>query len=299
VPISVLISQTKIVRILLAVCILLLYPAFPALAQQYGNNQHIEFQVGDTLRTAEMYMPPNLSTNAASPLVINLHSTGGRPEGQERISGMSLIADRENFILLSGMASYLRADGSRTWNADLDPDGVSDVSYILAAIEAVDAQSSVDRNRIYVTGFSGGARMASRLACELSDILAAVAPVAGVQFAKNCDPSRAIPIITFHSEDDPVNTYYTGNVDRNPSWIDGVELAISNWAESNTCSASPLDEFITQEITRLTYIDCSGQSTVVFYQLDRGGHAWPGTSSITDINASELIWEFFEEHQLP
>jgi polyhydroxybutyrate depolymerase len=278
--------------------LLLLFP-LSALAQQSPNTHHIEFQVDETVRSAEMYLPPELIDNEPSPLVFNLHGTGGLPEGQERISGMSRVADRENFILVNGMASYLRADGNRTWNADLDPNGVSDIDYILTAIEAVDAQTSVDRKRIYVTGFSGGGRMTSRLACELADVLAAVAPVSGVQFGKNCHPERSIPLLTFHSKDDPVNTYDSGNIVRNPSWVSGVETAVSSWAETNTCPAIPVDQAVTEKVTRLSYNHCADQTNVIFYQLDDGGHSWPGTQSNMDISASELIWEFFKGHQLP
>ena len=284
---------------LAAILALSLLPPLSALAQQPSNTHHIKFQVGDTSRSAEIYLPVQLNNNAPSPLVFNLHGTGGLPKSQEQLSRMSLVADRENFILVSGMASYLRADGSRTWNADLDLSGVSDIDYIVAAIEAVDAQTSVDRRRIYVTGFSGGGRMASRLACELADILAAVAPVAGVQFGKNCNPARSIPLVTFHSKNDPVNTYSRANIIRNPSWVTGVESAVASWADYNTCPADSVEQIITEKFTRLSYNNCADETNVVFYQLDDGGHSWPGTPSDTDINASELIWEFFEAHKLP
>jgi polyhydroxybutyrate depolymerase len=291
--------------------VLILIAPLSAIAQQSVITQHLEFQVGNTVRSAEMYLPSEFDRNTSSPLVFNLHGTGGMPEGQERISGMSVVAEQGNFILVNGMANYLRADGRRTWNADLDPNGVSDIDYIVAAIEAVDAETSVDRKRIYVTGFSGGGRMASRLACELADILAAAAPVSGVQFGKNCNPTRAIPLITMHSKNDPTNTYKGANIARNPSWVAGVESAVISWAEANKCPSVPNEENVTDKVIRLSYNSCADQTNIVFYQLEDGGHSWPGTPisdirlertgipSNTDINASELIWEFFEAHQLP
>ena len=71
------------------------------------------------------------------------------------------------------MAVYEYPPGRRTWNADLDPNGVSDVDYIRAAIEAVDRKVAVDRKRNFATGMSGGGRMSSRIGCELAGQIAA------------------------------------------------------------------------------------------------------------------------------
>jgi polyhydroxybutyrate depolymerase len=47
--------------------------------------------------------------------------------------------------------------------------------------------------------------MSSRLACELDDALAAVAPVAGIQFPSDCQASRTVPIITFQVKEEVKN----------------------------------------------------------------------------------------------
>ena len=281
-------------------------------AQEAPDYQAIEFQVGDVTRAALLYVPGDSGGGEPLPLVFDLHGTGSSPEQQDMLSGLSAIAVREGFLLVGGTASYVRPSGGRiTWNADLDPDGVSDVDYVVAAIDAVDKIHPVDRKRVYATGMSGGGRMTSRLACELADTLAAVAPVAGVQFGKNCNPARPIPLITFHSKNDPTNTYPGGNTERNPSWVAGVEGAISSWAEAESCAAEPMEETVTERVTRLSYRSCAKEAEVVFYRLENGGHSWPGTPvadrmlertgipTNMDINASELIWDFFEEHTLP
>ena len=280
-------------------------------AQEVPDTQQIEFQVGNEPRSIELDEPPGRAGDEPSPLVFNLHGTGGVPERQESLSGMSTLADRQGFLLAGGRAAYIRPDGARTWNADLDPSGVSDVDYIVAAIDAVNAHFAVDRKRVYSTGMSGGGRMTSRLACELADTLAAVAPVAGVQFGKDCNPARPIPLITFHSKNDPTNTYAGGNIERNPSWVAGVEGAIASWAESEWCGKMPTEEIVSGTVTRVSYADCADNASIVFYRLEDGGHSWPGTPtserrfertglrSNMDINASELIWEFFEAHSLP
>ena len=150
--------------------------------------------------------------------------------------------------------------------------------------------------------------MVSKLACELDDVLAAVAPVAGIQFPSNCQASRAMPIIAFHGKKDSVNTYMHGN-DSRAYWNTGVEEALSGWVNKFQCSQDPKVEKVADAVTKITWGSCRDGAEVDFYRIRDGGHTWPGSpivmtqpwSGITnkDIAASELIWAFFEKHPLP
>lgn len=285
------------------------------LAQSEQVTHVIMVQVGDAYRSVQLHMPAGHDEETPLPLVFNLHGTGGSAERQELLTGMSAVADEEQFLVAGGMAKYLFPDGRMagdvTWNVNLVPGEVNDIDYILAAIDAVDRKVPVDRNRVYVTGFSGGGRMTSRLACELSDRIAAVAPVSGVQFPDDCEPARRIPIITFHGVKDALNTYHgAADPERNSNWILGVKDAVSNWARNNHCSSQAIEEKITDEITRISYQNCTDGADVTLYRIGNGGHTWPG-SPIADrfperlgntnlnIDASRLIWKFFELHPLP
>ena len=53
--------------------------------------------------------------------------------------------------------------------------------------------------------------MSYRLACELSDRIAAIAPVAASMSMVNCYPARAVPVIDFHSYLD-THVPYSGGV---------------------------------------------------------------------------------------
>ena len=285
------------------------------LAQAEKATHVIMVQVGDTYRSVQLHIPAGHDGETPLPLVFNLHGTGGKAERQELLTGLSAVADEEQFLVAGGMGQYKFPDGRMagnvTWNVNLVPGEVNDIDYILAAIDAIDRKVSVDPKRVYVTGFSGGARMTSRLACELSDRIAAVAPVSGVQFPDDCNPERPIPIITFHGVKDPRNTYHAGDdPTQNSSWLAGVEAAVGKWVKSNGCGRQDTASKISDEITVISYQDCSDGADVVLYRIDNGGHTWPGSPiadrfperlGVTnlDIDASRLIWEFFEAHPLP
>jgi polyhydroxybutyrate depolymerase len=77
-------------------------------------------------------------------------------------------------------------------------------------IEELSASIDIDPDRIYATGFSNGAIMVYRLACELSDQLAAIGPVSATQILDDeqaCHPGRSVPVIHFHGTADRLNPY--------------------------------------------------------------------------------------------
>ena len=109
-----------------------------------------------------------------------------------------------------------------------------DVRYVSDVIDHVAARVCTDATRVYATGFSGGARMSSLLACKLNDRIAAIAPMSGLRWPGPCE-GRAIPVLTFHGLADPQNTY-DGHVEgRGGEWVESVPEALAGWAKHNGC----------------------------------------------------------------
>jgi polyhydroxybutyrate depolymerase len=45
---------------------------------------------------------------------------------------------------------------------------------------------------------------------------------------------------------------------------------------------------------------CRPDADVQFVVIDGDGHSWPGTpDATTEIDATQMIWEFFERHPMP
>src|SRR5690349_18796236 len=68
------------------------------------------------------------------------------------------------------------------WNAGdccgtASASGVDDVGLVGAILDRLETEMCVDTARIYSTGFSNGGFLSHRLGCELSDRIAAIAPV--------------------------------------------------------------------------------------------------------------------------
>lgn len=251
-------------------------------------------------RRYAIYIPTGYDQTIPAPLVFDFHSTASSPAKQSAVSRLNGFADREGFIVVRPEGQY-KLNALTSWNADLDPLGVDDVQFVIDILDDVESQYLIDKSRIYAVGFSGGARMVSRLACELPDVFTAMAMVAGIQYPVNCNSSESVSILAFHGEQDTVNPY--DSTSTSPEyWVWGVEESIAGWAEHNQCIESVVtwgDTFSTME-----YNGCIAGSRVELFRFPDSGHTWPGNpittwlglgETNTEVNATSVLWQFFQD----
>ena len=262
-------------------------------------------------RRWRLFIPDQYQEGIALPLVLDFHGTGSTPEQQSRISEFEFLAAKSGFFVATPEAKYPRnSDGRLTWNVDLMQHGVDDVRFAEEMIIDISNRFTVDPKRIYATGFSGGGRMSSRLACDLADVIAAIGPVAGARYPEDCNPSRPVPVITFHGRKDPVN-HYEYQSDSPSYWRMGVEEAVDGWVQNNKCAVPPTDVPASTTVRRISYRECQSGADIVFYRSGDAGHSWPGSPlakvlqeyglgiTNSEIAETNLIWGFFENHPLP
>ncbi len=215
---------------------------------------------------------------------------------------MDATADAHGFVVAYpqgaiplGSGYAWNVPGQRLLGGHEVPKGAADdVRFIASAISAVEHAYAIDPKRVFVTGMSGGARMSSQLGCDLADVFAAVAPVAGLRFPSPCTSSRPVPIIAFHGTADPVNPY-EGN--GQPYWTYSVPSAERQWAQHNTCGDAPATRAAAPRVTLTEYAHCGGGGDVALYTVDGAVHEWPGAPKQTAaIDANEVMWAFFAAH---
>ena len=248
---------------------------------------------------------PGAAAGAALPLVLSLHGSGGTAAAQEAFTAMDAAADVAGFIVAYPQGA-LSIAGGFAWNVPGQPlvDGSSvpagaqdDAVFIAQAIAFIEARYSVDARRIYATGMSGGARMASQLGCDLATLVAAVAPVAGLRFPSPCAGQRPVPVVAFHGTADTTNPYDGGG----PAyWTYSVPSAAAQWAVHDACGATPVVSQTAASVQLTSYPDCSASSAVDLYTIDGAGHEWPGAPGQNGaIDATAVMWQFFQAHPLP
>jgi polyhydroxybutyrate depolymerase len=100
----------------------------------------------------------------------------------------------------------------------------------------------VDDSRVFVMGYSNGARLASLLACERAAVIAGAAMASG---SLSCTPPQAKPIILSHGTQD-ATVPYARAVDASKTWAARNGCAAPPRADrtgcfaADSCSAAPL-----------------------------------------------------------
>ena len=237
-------------------------------------------------------------------LVMMLHGRGGTAAAMEqRTRGtFDKLADRDGAVVV-----YPQALGTpRSWSAWMQAAGAGrpdDVGFLSALIDSLVAELGVDRKRVFAAGFSAGASMVYRLACERPDLVAAVAPISGTI------PADVVSICTQNTT--PVGIIgMQGTADSVVVLDKWIRDGVAAWARRNRCAADPISSRLPDSDpsdgteTRVdVYDQCAAGTQVAFYTIEGGGHAWPGgearlTGGTTprDFDAAELIWAFFQNH---
>jgi polyhydroxybutyrate depolymerase len=187
------------------------------------------------------------------------------------------------------------------------------VGYVAKLLDDLATVVNVDPKRVFATGMSNGAMMCYRLAAELSDRIAAIAPVAGTMAIENCQPRRPVPVLHFHGTKDGL-VLFGGPDERIPKNLKflSVEDSIRAWVKANGCPETPVVADLPDiahegtTVRRKTYGPGKHGSEVILYVIEGGGHTWPGRDprfpflgkSTRDILANDLIWEFFQKHTM-
>jgi polyhydroxybutyrate depolymerase len=242
---------------------------------------------GGRERAYRLFVPPSYDGRTPLPLVLDLHGSGGNAAGQAVNSRFEALAASEGFVVATLQAG---AEGNR-WNVPVTDARPDDVQYVSDVIDHVAARVCTDRARVYATGFSGGARMSSLLACKLNDRIAAIAPMAGLRWPGPCS-GRPIPVLTVHGLADPQNTY-DGHVEgRGGEWVESVPEALAGWAKHNGCDSSPQLDDPAGPLSTLRYSGC--QAEVRLVRVDGLVHRW----ARDEVDATAAAWEFFRAHTL-
>jgi polyhydroxybutyrate depolymerase len=255
-------------------------------------------------RTVEVHVPASYNPSIAMPFVINFHGYTSNGAQQAGLTGMSTKADSANFVV-----AYPEGTGNPTgFNAgsccgNAASNMVDDIGFTKAIITTAGDKLCLDAKRVFVTGFSNGGFMAHRIACELADRVAAIAPVSGVLGIPDdeCKPARSISVMDFHGQMD--NTVpYDGSMQN--GWPSAPDTFMG-WAMRDQCSdGAPAITYMKSDVSCATYSHCAAGAAVTLCTISDGGHAWPGSSfplpgTTQNINATDAIWTFFTQHPMP
>ncbi len=271
-----------------------------------------------------LHVPPSYTGAWAMPLVFNFHGFTMTAGLQARYTDLNANADGAGFIAVTPQGLSTENIEPFHWNnrLSLESGEPDDVAFVSELLDELGSTLCVDTARVYSTGYSNGGFMSVRLACSLSDRIAAIAPVAGAYFPpfsddsdpnESCPDTRPVPVIAFHGSADPIVPFeggLGGLVAASIIFRLSIEDAISEWAAHNGCEGVPAEEQATQNVRLIRHQGCNEGATVELYVVEGGGgHTWPDATldfpedilgvTTHEISANDLMWDFFLAHPMP
>lgn len=297
--------------ILVCLCVLAADPLGP------GDHER-SITVENRPRSYRIHIPKSYHPDKATPVVLVFHGAGMNASLMVPFSGMNNKSNEAGFVAVypngTGLGPFqtFNAGGLSGKMAEGKPD---DVKFVKSLLDDLATVVNIDPKRVYASGMSNGGMMCYRLAAELSDRIAAIAPVSGTMAISEAKPKRTVPIMHFHGTADRV-VPFAGPDKGTPKFLTfkSVEDTVRIWAEINHCERKPVAEKIPDKanhettVTKKTYKPKNKDGAeIVLFEIENGGHTWPGRQlpfnltgkSTKDISANDLIWDFFEKHKLP
>lgn len=249
-----------------------------------------EVKVGATTRKTLTYVPKNVEKSPA--LVISLHGMNQDPEFQQKQTQWNALADTEGFIVTYPLGN------NRMW----DTSGMGDVKFVEAVMKDMELKHNVDKNRIYLSGFSMGSWLGYHCLETLGDKIAAFGPVSGVDIGKQPKANRKVSIMHIHGTGDDVFKY-TGDPSHMAGGYPAIEEYVKKWAAYEGCDASNPQVIRpypagrkTANDTRTIYNNVNDDVEVNLISIDGKGH-WHSNEP-NGVNSTRELWNFFKRHQL-
>lgn len=225
-----------------------------------------------------VYAPKNLGTNR--PLLISMHGMNQDANYQKSQANYESVADTAKFVVVY-------PDGiDRGW----DLGGMRDINFITNIIDEMYKRYAIDRNRVYLSGFSMGGMMTYYAMTKIADKIAAFAPVSGYNMGgPNTNSSRPVPIFHVHGTGDDVCTYTP------------VQSHLDAWVKRNKCSTVAVEEKPKSGPSNTNarifrYRNGEGGVEVAHLRLPDKGH-WHSNDPLAAMTNVE-IWNFCKNYSL-
>ncbi len=242
-----------------------------------------------------LHAPACAAPCAARPLVLVLHGLGETAAQAETLTDFDQYANTDGFVVAYPQALATNLDAS-AWDAGTATGPTQccaaatadDTTWLAGLPKAINTRVRIDLKRVYVAGFSNGAMMAWKAACERPDVFAAAEVVSGALLV----PCRKTVVHVLHAHD-PVND------------------CIVPYHGGYTCGGKPTPMLPTKFPNGANESRLVAPGSVVEFVSLKTNHTWPRLVLDTIINpappspppsypehAAEFGWNFMKQYSL-
>lgn len=277
-----------------------------------------------------LYLPARCGA-AAPPLVVMLHGCAQTAPQFAQSTRMNELAEREGFaVLYPQQTASNQAGRCWRWYSKEVCEGKAETEAVVAIIDKVVEQYSLDKSRIYIAGISAGAAMANIIALNHPELVAAVGMHSGTVFGAAQTPMDGYNVMQQGADGDVREAVRAtaGRMAHLPLMpailIHGLEDRIVNplnvaqlaeqFRELHHLAGFDRESMLVKITDKLANERSGNPSKTYEYyfgkrnllqvcEISELGHAWSGgdeSVSFSDSqgpNASRMMWDFFTRHQ--
>ena len=294
----------------------------PPSARLQAGRHALTIEVAGWTRRFSVHVPGGYDPAVPAPLVLVFHGAGGSGTAYLDTNGWARLAERERFVVVApdGLPATPRREPNflsnpQIWNSgQLRPLSlrarIDDVAFVRALLDDLQRRLNLDPDRIYATGHSNGAGLTFLLGAQLSDRLAALAPVASHCWQANPRPAHPRPTLYLVGTQDPIVPIDGGKVAL--PWDTDTERpplrqTFERWSKALGCAPTPTLVREDDAVRVERYAPGPSGADLTVYWIKGQGHGWPGGEasglparwigpSVTTVDATETIWRFFQAH---
>ncbi|MGI9545001.1 MAG: alpha/beta hydrolase family esterase [Cyclobacteriaceae bacterium] len=286
----------------------------PTVPSEPGTYQ-VSMEIDDLIRWYTLVIPERYDHTEERLLLFFFHGGGGSMSASYAArDDLRSLCQEDNWILVfpNGTNEIDNKGSGANWNAvhccqEALANNVNDVGFVKAMIKTIESGLKIDADRVYATGFSNGAMFTHRLAAEVPELFAAVAPAAGTiggvphegTDTLVINPTSAIPILLSHGMADTNVQYFGGATGKLPSTRSDFshEESFQFWSANNNCNLSGIDTLNTKgnngRIVERKLSGCDGK--VISLSIENLKHLWPGLDD-AGYDGTARIFEFLKSH---
>lgn len=251
----------------------------------------------DQERKFMLHLPDDYGEN--TPLLFMLHGYANNPESFALSTGMNKTADERGYVVVypQGIADPSDVTSAAGWNSGIKDEGNDDVGFLVALADYLQKEYGLNKEATFAAGFSNGAFMMYRLACEAPDTFKGVASVAGFMPEKIWNEKKekaSVGILQINGTKDdvvPLKDSENSAYESRPT----INQVIDYWKQANNL-AQETEEILSDKATSTCYYSDSNPNLVCYIEIEGGSHSWP-EESFAGFKTNEVILDFFDKLQ--
>lgn len=271
-----------------------------------------KLSVQDTVREYRISKPRNLEANA--PLYLVIHGYGDSPRFMQLYSGFSRLT-HQGGVVVYPKGTYNPENKKLSWNAGSCCnralfENTPDVLFLESVIDDVAKKEGINREKIFIIGFSNGGMMVDKFLSESSVAVRAAAVISGssggrVDFAKPLftpQTKRPVNMLRIHGDKDDVVPFAGGQNEAKDAEFWSVETSTEFWRTANSCQIEPL-KIETDVYVKNEFQGCASDTSLTTYHIKNGTHTWFGNALERlqnpigqKFNTTQYIITFFEQY---